>query len=187
MNSMEGETLAQRLGTTAHVSPLLKKARQLGFDTTDKLEDLARSRGLHYYSNPSGKLNEDTAPYFAGPGLSNEELAICLLSIGLPYSQPRIRMGGAMLAADGNSPVIIARLARTERCEQVVHYIASLGLSVEPENRFWSELLELLPSFEMPRPDLLPHLTRFVAMTGYTRNGRETVMQWIRPRRAPAK
>ena len=187
MNSMEGETLARRLGTTAHLSPLLMKAKRLGFETPAKLEGLARERGLRYYSEPAAVVNEEVAPYRAGDEISNEELALCLLSICLPYSQERIRMGGAMLAAEGNQPSKIARLAEMERSERVVHYIASLGSKVEPENPFWSELLESLPSCEAPRPDLLPHITRFVAMTGFTRNGRETVMQWIRPRVAVVK
>lgn len=182
MNSMEGETLAHRLGMTAHISLLLKKAERLGYDTAEKLEELACSRGLQYYPSSGQKVNEAGIANGASADISNEELALCLLSLGLPYSQQRIRMGGAMLAAEGNSPAVIARLAMMERCERVVHYIASLGSQVEPENGFWSEILDSLPSFEMPRPDLLPHITRFVAMTGYTKNGRETVMQWIRPR-----
>src|SRR5690606_41846197 len=107
--------------------------------------------------------------------------ALALLSICLPYSQQRIRMGAAMLAAEGNSPADIARLAGRERNERVVHYLARLGEQVEPANPFWSEILAHLPEFDPPEPDLLPHVTRFVAMTGYTRRGSETVMQWIRP------
>lgn len=182
MNRMEEETLAHRLGTTAHVSVLLKKAERLGYGTPDKLEDLARERGLRYYSDPAFKVNEEAGHYGIENELTNEELALSLLSVCFPYSQQRIRMGGAILAAEGNEPSSIARLARMERCDRVVHYIANLGNKVEPENSFWSELLELLPNFEMPPPDLLPHITRFVAMTGVTRNGRETVMQWVRPR-----
>lgn len=178
---MERETLAHRLGMTAHVSPLLMKAAMLGFDSPEKLEGLARKRGLRYYSDPAGTVSEDTVEYRTEGDLSNEELAICLLSICFPYSQQRIRMGGAMLSAEGNSASGIAKLAVEEHSERVVHYIASLGNRVEPDNPFWSKLLNLLPDFEAPRPDLLPHLTRFVAMTGFTRNGRETVMQWIRP------
>jgi hypothetical protein len=184
MNSMEGGTLAQRPGMTVPFSPLLEKAERLGFDTPEKIEDLARVRGLQYFSDPLRKVNEETVGYVAGESLSNEEIAICLLSMALPYSQQRIRMGGAMLAASGNDPALLARLAVGERCERVVHYIASLGFKVEPQNPFWDELLRWLPEFEPPRPDLLPHITRFVAMTGVTRNGRETVMQWIRPRSA---
>lgn len=185
MNSMEQETLAHRLGMTVHVSALLMKAGRLGFAAPEDLERLAIARGLRYYSNPSevAMVREESAIYRVGD-LSNEELAMALLSICLPYSQQRIRMGAAMLAAEGNSPEVIAQLAVMERGERVVHYLASLGRQVEPENEFWSEILVRLPEFDPLKPDLLPHLTRFVAMTGYTQRGRETVMQWIRPQAA---
>ena len=45
---------------TAHVSPLLMKAARLGFDSPEKLEGLARKRGLRYYSDPAGTVSEDT-------------------------------------------------------------------------------------------------------------------------------
>ena len=124
------------------------------------------------------------------PGMdefSNEELAIALLSVVLPRTQWRLRIGAAMLAAHGNSPERLARLAVHERSEQVVSYIAQCLRQVEPGNDFWDKLLALLPNptFQ-PAPGVLPHITRFVAMTGLTRHGKQTIMQWIRPTRAAA-
>ena len=115
---------------------------------------------------------------------SNEELAVALLSIVLPTDQQRLRVGAAMLAADGNSPDRLAHLAIQERVQSIVSYIAQCGQKVEPDNTFWQNLLAKLPSppFQ-PEPDLLPHITRFVAMNGFTRRGKETIMQWIRPTR----
>ena len=191
---METETLARKLGTTTHLSPLLMKARRLGFSTSESLESLAVRRGCRYYDS-KGELNrlaEEPAEYRvvqrAREGtLANEELAVALLSIVLPKSQWRLRLGAAMLAASGNSPARIANLAIQERTEQVVSYIAQCGRQVEPGNDFWDKLLALLPNptFQ-PAPDVLPHITRFVAMTGVTRKGKETIMQWIRPTRAAA-
>lgn len=43
------ETLARRLGTTAHLSPLLMKARRLGLRVPEDLERLAVRRGCRYY------------------------------------------------------------------------------------------------------------------------------------------
>ena len=92
-----------------------------------------------------------------------------------------------MLAAQGNSPERLARLAIHDRSEQVVSYIAQCGRQVEPDNDFWDKLLALLPNpTYQPAPDVLPHITRFVAMTGVTRHGKQTIMQWIRPTRAAA-
>lgn len=169
------------------------KARRLGLCTPEALEGLAIKRGCRYYDY-QGELTrvaEEPAGYLVtderGGALSNEELAVALLSIVLPRSQWRLRLGAAMLAAQGNSPQKIAMLAIQERAEQVVSYIAQCGRQVEPENPFWEELLKRLPDpAYQPAPDVLPHITRFVAMTGVTRRGRETVMQWIRPTLAAA-
>ena len=86
-----------------------------------------------------------------------------------------------MTGATGNSPALLARLAIQERSAAVLRHIALCGRKVEPANPFWAELLTLLPESATPAPDVLPHITRFVALTGITRRGRETVMQWIRP------
>lgn len=191
---METETLARKLGTTTHLSPLLMKARRAGLYTPQSLENLAVKRGCRYYDNQGtlNRLAEEPTQYRVEQGdredqFGNEELAVALLSIVLPKSQWRLRLGAAMLAAQGNSPARIARLAIQERSEQVVSYIAQCGRQVEPENDFWDKLLAQLPNpTYQPGPDVLPHVTRFVAMTGVTRRGKETVMQWVRPTRAAA-
>lgn len=190
---METETLAHKLGTTAHISPLLIKARRLGLRGVRDLERLAIERGCRYYDlqGDSQRVRED-APGFGSSrarestALSNEELAVALLSICLVRDQHRLRLGAAMLGAEGNSPSRIARLAVQERCEVVVRHVAQCGHTVEPENAFWADLLAYLPDTTQPPVDTLPHITRFVAMTGFTRRGRETVMQWIRPTRPAA-
>jgi hypothetical protein len=191
---VETETLARKLGTTTHLSLLLRKARRCGLSTPEDLERLAVQRGCRYYDSRGGldRLAEEPAEYRAtsfpaAAEFSNEELALALLSIVLPKSQWRLRLGAAMLAADGNSPERLARLAIQERAETVVSYIAECGRQVEPENPFWQELLSYLPKpAKPPAPDVLPHITRFVAMTGFTRQGKETIMQWVRPTRAAA-
>jgi hypothetical protein len=112
---------------------------------------------------------------------SNLELAIALLNPALLYDPQAVRLGAAMLSAEENRPEEIARLAVMERCERVACYIAEAGRKFEPENLFWATLLQLLPPTVPPRSGVLPHPTRFVAMTGFTRRGVETVVEWIRP------
>lgn len=185
---MESVTLAGRLGTTAHLSTLLMKARRLGLADPQDLERLAVSRGLRYYDSHGDSLKgrgvTSTVPESGiDGGFTNEELAIALLSPSAPYSQQRLRMGAAMLAAEGNHPESLASLTLRERSGNVVRYIAVCGHDVEPENPFWDRLLELLPAdHAAPVPDVLPHPTRFVAMTGITRNGVGNLKQWVRPR-----
>jgi len=185
-HSDKWNTLANRLGTTQHLSPLLMKAKRLGFKSPEDLERLAVLRGLRYY-DPYG----DSVAPFAGQAhppkplfadsFTNEELAVALLSPVTPYSMQRLRMSAAMMAADGNNPKIITRLAKWERSESIVRHIASCGQQAEPDNPFWSHLLEELPESPPHPDDALPHLSRFVAMTGLTRAGKGSLMKWIRP------
>lgn len=174
---MESDTLARRLGTTTHLSPLLRKAWRLGLDARG-LEQLAIGRGCDYYHRadeplPPGMISESH--------LSNEELAIALLNPALRYDPQTLRLGAAMLGARRNDPARIAYLAKLERCESVTRYVATAGARFEPANPFWQTLLSLLPVLALPKPGVVPHPTRFVAMTGITRRGVETVTEWIRP------
>ena len=169
-------TLAARLGTTSHVSPLLRKAHRLGLEVKD-LEMLAIQRGCEYYSGGERISEIDVSP----EKFSDAELAIALLNPALRYNPQTIRLGAAMLSAENNSPEEVAWLAKLERCESLVRYIAQAGRKFEPQNPFWARLLELLPNSPPPKSSAVPHPTRFVAMTGFTRRGRETIVQWISP------
>lgn len=174
---MNAPTLAERLGTTTHLSPLLHKARRLGLGP-EELEHLAIQRGCDYYHNgePLARLSVTEKQ------LSNAELAIALLNPALRYNPQTLRLGAAMLGAAGNTPEEIARLAKLERCECLVRYVAQCGRRFEPQNAFWLSLLGLLPDTPPPKSGVVPHPTRFVAMTGLTRRGVEAAAQWIRPR-----
>ena len=178
---METETLAAKLGTTTHLSPLLHKARRLGLGPRE-LEILAVQRGCDYYHDGSPL----PPPLVARVEFSDVELAIALLNPALRYDPQTLRLGAAMLGADGNDPVEIARRAKLERAESIVRYVASAGKRYEPDNPFWATLLALLPSGPPPKSSVVPHPTRFVAMTGITRRGVETVVEWIRPARVAA-
>jgi len=173
---MEVPTLAAKLGTTTQLSPLLHKARRLGLGPKE-LEILAVQRGCDYYHNGDPL---PPAPVTVGQ-LSNAELAIALLNPSLPYDPQTLRLGAAMLSAEGNAPEEIARLAEMERCEALVRYIAEAGRRFEPDNPFWPSFLKLLPPTPPLKSGVVPHPTRFVAMTGFTRRGVETVVEWIRP------
>ena len=173
-------TLAEKLGMTTHLSPLLMKARRLGLDATG-LERTAMQRGCDYYhdGSPPPSVTVSRAE------LSDGELALALLNPALRYHPQTLRLGAAMLGAAANDPDDLARRTREERCELVVSHIAQAGRRFEPGNAFWQRLLALLPATPPAKPGVLPHPTRFVAMTGVTRRGVETVTQWIRPASRP--
>ncbi|HAB15353.1 MAG TPA: hypothetical protein PLX89_00590 [Verrucomicrobiota bacterium] len=177
---MHVPTLAEKLGTTAHLSPLLQKARRLGFGPRE-LEILAVQRGCSHYSTgdePSIPLTDETT-------FPNEELAVALLCPALRYDPHTIRCGAAMLSAPGNRPKRLARLLRMERAVQPGRQIAEAGHHFEPENPFWNQLLDALPPSPSPIPGVLPHPTRYVSMTGFTRNGPGLWTRWIRPTSKP--
>lgn len=184
--SRESFTLAKRMGTTHHLSPLLMKANRIGLKSPEDLEKLAIHRGLRYY-DPHGDSMADSharaesSDSTGEHAFSNEELALALLSPAAPYSQQRLRMSAAMIAAEGNKPETIALLARRERSEPIIRHIACCGVTAEPQNPFWGTLLQMLPQSPAPAKDVLPHLTRFVAMTGLSRTGKGPFMKWIRP------
>ena len=173
---MATPTLAAKLGTTTHLSPLLRKAERLGL-TAEGLERLAIQRGCDYY-NPDGPL---PPPAISVEQFSNAELAIALLNPALRYDPHTLRLGAAMLSTEGNRVEEIARLAIMERCVTPVRYVAEAGQRFEPENAFWRELLEALPLEPPPKSGVMPHPTRFVAMTGFTRQGPGLVVEWQRP------
>jgi hypothetical protein len=179
---MEPPTLAAKLGTTTHLSPLLRKARRLGLGPRE-LEILAVQRGCRHYSNGT----EPVQPLALESEFSNEELAMALLSTALRYDPHSIRCGAAMLAAQGNAPRRLARMAVMERCVVPVRYVAQAGQRFEPGNPFWKELLTALPAVSRIKPGVLPHPTRFVTMTGFTRQGPGLKTEWQRPKLTPPK
>lgn len=155
----------------------------IGLRGPSDLQILAVQRGCRHYWNdavPEGEL----APV---EKFSNEDLAVALLDIALPYDPHSIRCGAAMLGAEGNDVREIAHLAVMERSEAVVRYVAEAGNRYEPDNPFWCELLSLLPITPPVKDGVLPHPTRFVAMTGYERHtGPRIQTEWQRPQRVMA-
>ncbi len=176
MQSERITTLAEKLGTTTHLSPLLMKARRLGLSARE-LEQLAVERGCTHYSGNG----ESPSPPVSASAFSNEELAVALLNPALAYDPHSIRCGAAMLSAPGNRPLRLARLLRMERAEQPARQIAEAGRRYEPDNPFWVDLLDALPASPVPKSGVLPHPTRYITMTGFTRSGPGLVTHWVRP------
>lgn len=163
-------------------SPLLEKARELGLQLPLDLERLAIARGCDYYARD---LPPRFPPLRETP-LSNEELAIALLSRSLRPSAREIRLSAAILGADEIRAEQVVTLAIQEDCAGIVRYIAESGRRFEPKNPIWALLLELLPETEVD-VNSLPHPTRFVEMTAIDRGRVGNFTRWIRPRqRLPA-
>ncbi len=92
-----------------------------------------------------------------------------------------------MLGAIGNDPVQVSMLAIWERSEAVVRFVAECGRKFEPLNSYWNDLLARLPVCESPKDGVMPHPTRFVAMSGYERGlGKKITTEWQRPQQSAA-
>ncbi len=161
-----------------HQSLLLAKAESLHLEVPDDLRRLAIERGCNYYSVEPGPKPVGEVP------LTNAELAVTLLSPELPFEPWNIRIGAAIMSASDVQADELVRLARSEKCESMVRYIAESGKRYEPANESWDRLLSLLADVQVNR-DGLPHPTRFIDMTGIIRGKIGLWTQWIRPGHSP--
>lgn len=177
-------TLAEHLGSTPHLSPLLHKARRLGFPTGDSLVRLAVRRGCTHYAPP----DYDPAQV-ADPGeaqFSNLELAVALCSAAQKYDPRLLRCAAQMLGADDVDARALVRAARMERCEAVVRHIALAGVEADSERAsFWREVAAGLPVWPPPPAGVLPHPSRFLLQSGVVgpRRARGARSVWLKPRK----
>ena len=153
---------------------LLDKARALGLRVPTDLQRLAVARGCHYYVVEDGPLPA------ANLRLTNEELAVALLSPALPPQPQDIRIAAAVLSSPEVDAATLAALAEAEGCAGLVRYIAECGQKYEPDAAFWPQLLARLQGAKVPDTPL-PHPTRFIEMTGMVRGQVGFFTHWIRP------
>jgi hypothetical protein len=174
---MKTETLADKLGTTHHVSPLLMKLKRRGLASPRDVAGAAVARGCrHYQAYASARPT-------ALPDISDEELAIALLSPANPYDPMLIRIGGQMLSGTATSPERLVRLAGQERCSSILKYIAECGCQTEPTVLFWKRILAGLDSCKAAPIGVMPHPSRFRSETGVTspKDAGKPKVQWLRP------
>lgn len=169
----EPPCLAQSLGQPVHHSVLLHRAQALGLREAEDFTELAYQRGCRYYTPPDW-----TPSRLLSSAFSPEALAVALLHPCLPYDHQRLRIAAAMVAAPTVQPQRLAHLAIQERATDVLRFIAEAGQRCEPVHPFWSELLSSLPACRTPMPPgLMPHPSRFTAMTGRAGPGQRELKQ----------
>lgn len=159
--------IARLLGTTAHLSPLLRRIRRLGYHPPDDLLRLAALRGCMHYSTADSIVNQC---YDCGQDrLSNAELAIALVSGGAQGDARHIRVAAQLLGSADVSVDEVSRLARLERCVPILHYIAEAGCRNDSDDPdFWRSLLETLPQTPPVPEGRMPHPSRFMSQPGWT-------------------
>lgn len=172
---------AAKLGETHHVSVLLRRARRFMPAELGALISLAVQRGCSHYR----EFGSDVT--ICDPGssvLSDEELAVLLLLGEHASDATAVRCAAQLLGGGQIDARRVARLARMERCERVLAYIARAGWTHDEKGRvFWSELLTHLGNQRPYAEGLLPHWTRFALVEGVQRNVRTPRVTWLRPRR----
>ena len=162
-----------------HLSSLRRKILKLSGDQPASacLRQLAVNRGCRHYEGTF------EPPSFLPTGLAtltDEELAVALCLIDNDNYPLNVRIAAQLIGAKGVSAEKLALLAEKERCASVFAHIANAGKKVEPTNPFWSDVLKQLPKRNLSFPPLLPHWTRFVSMTGITRQGGNHT-EWLHP------
>lgn len=177
------KTLAEQIGQTPHLSPLLRKLRKVGLIFPDDLRRLAVARGCDHY-----RQSDDLSKSFdsGSEQISNLELAIAMVTAAQDFDPVLVRCAAQLLSGEDISAESIARLAVLERAVLVVRHIARAGLEMDAQGHDkWRRLLEILPSAPEVAEGRLPHRTRFVSQSGLLRvNGRIERGErsiWLRP------
>ncbi|MFK7909827.1 MAG: hypothetical protein AB8F34_04410 [Akkermansiaceae bacterium] len=113
--------------------------------------------------------------------LSDEELAVAMISGGRKYEPTLIRCAAQLMRAEGVSPERLLFLAKREKTERVLLHIARAGCEHDPEGRdFWQQIQSGLPAKVWRAEPRLPHWSRFVTMPGWQR-GKVLNPQWLVP------
>jgi len=173
--------VANTFGSTAHISPLLRKTRRLGFVTPDSLLRLAAARGCAHYVPGSAS----TAGEAADPGraaLSDAELGVAMICGAQDYCPQLVRSAAQLLSGPDIDVKTLVRLARMERCAPLLRYIAEHARqSDEGHEPFWEAVLAGLPRGTAARRGVWPHSSRFMLQSGYQRGGGVPRPVWLRP------
>ena len=175
--------VANTYGGTAHLSPLLRKARRLGLATPKALLHLAVKRGCDHYTptDYDGRAVDD-------PGLvalSDAELGMALISGAQEYDPQWMRCAAQLLSRPGLNTSDLVRLALMERCAPVLRYIGVQAMQWDAgREAFWAEVLAGLPAGMAAPAGVWPHPSRFMTQAGYRRGGGQALPVWLRPRAA---
>jgi hypothetical protein len=177
------KTVAEQLGQTPHLSPLLRKLRAVGLVAPDDLRRLAVARGCSHY-----RQTDDQSRSFDPrvEQISNLELAIAMVTAAQSFDPVLVRCASQLLSGNNISVEAIVRLAKQERAVRVIRHIAKAGAELDTEDEDkWRRLLTLLPDTPEIPEGRLPHWTRFVSQTGITRVGKRLDRTprsiWLRP------
>lgn len=141
--------LANRLGTTWHVSPLMMKIKRLmkkypAHETDvpeDWLIDVSIGRGLQQFVRDTAGDETFIPPPTAE--FSNEELVVALCNTALLDRPQMVRMAGHIISRGDLDVMKLKRLIVMERVEVVVAELARAALRIDPEHPAWKTLWQV--------------------------------------------
>ena len=175
--------LAERLGDTVHVSPLLGRISRLSGCTQAELgEWLLKCAVLRGASHYRRDFPEDLPPDQLA--ITNEEVGVALCLGQHPYDSTFIRAAAQLLSSPNTDVARLLDLAVAERVEPVLFQIASFAARFVPGAQPWAYLLQHLPGRLVCPPDALPHWSRFVSQTGVTSFSGGPDIKWLHRREA---
>jgi hypothetical protein len=158
-------TIAEQMGRSPHLSPLLRKMRFLGLANPDDLRKIAVKRGCSHYRQPGDDF--DALPDPGRRRLPDIELAFAMLSASQAFDTRRIRAAVQLLSDVKTPPNKIVRLAKMERCEPLIRQVAEAGARFDDERAdFWREILDGVATAPIPPAGRMPHPSRYYAETG---------------------
>jgi len=175
-------TLAERLGSTPHLSPLLRKMRRLGFGDPDALLRLAVRRGCAHYAPPDYHPAQVRDP--GTDRLSNLDLAVALCSAAQEYDPRLVRCAAQLLSSGEIDAAALVRAAQMERCEPVIAHIAQAAVEFDSGHAaHWRTVLARLRVRRPPPAGTLPHRSRFMLEVGLTDpRAPKPRAVWLRPK-----
>lgn len=158
-------SLAKRLGTSSHVSPLRMKVERLrnqlpvmhSSTLEDWLVDLANTRGARIVTRPGDPYHQ-----FEGPSveaISNEELVVSICQLQCLDRPQMLRLAAQMVSAQSVEVGSLLRIAVRERVERVLAELSRNALRIDPHHTTWKAIYAAighLPPFRFP----LLHWTR---------------------------
>jgi hypothetical protein len=183
------KSVAEQIGQTPHLSPLLRRLRKMGLTDPDDLRRVAVARGCWHYR----QSDDDLAKRPLDPNwekISDLEIAMGMLSAAQRFDAVLVRCAAQLLSGEGVDLDAVVRLAVHERVVPVVRHIARAGVEEDLVGREkWQRLLSKLPAAPEVSEGRLPHHSRFISDSGLSRRDgrldRTPHRVWLRPRLVP--
>ena len=150
-------TIAQRLGITAPVTPLLMKVRRLarGMAVVPWLVETANVRGF----NAVQRSGEGSGAGANLETLSNEELAMAFLLPGLEDEPQSLRLGAQIISRGAAETSALLSIAAREGALRILAGLAAQALKAAPTHAAWNTIAAATAG-ERPLRGNLIHWTR---------------------------